>query len=84
MTVEAVQGVLLWCLVVNYGILLLWFLVFWFGHDWMFRLHSRWFHMSKERFDTIHYVCMAVYKLGILFFNLAPYVALRLVGLHAS
>jgi hypothetical protein len=50
----------------------------------MFRLHSRWFHMSTERFDTIHYVCMAVYKLGILFFNLAPYVALRLVGLHAT
>jgi hypothetical protein len=84
MTVEAVQGVLLWCVAVNYGILLLWFLVFWFGHDWMFRLHSRWFHMSMERFDTIHYVCMAVYKLGILLFNLAPYVALRLIGLHAG
>ncbi len=84
MTVGVAEDFLLSCLVVNYGILLLWFLVFWFGHDWMFKLHSRWFRMSTERFDTIHYVCMAVYKLGILLFNLAPYVALRLFGLHAS
>ena len=84
MTVGAAHDFLLSCLVVNYGILLLWFLVFWFCHDWMLKLHSRWFHMSTERFDTIHYVCMAVYKIGILLFNLAPYVALRLFGLHAS
>ena len=83
MTIDAAQGFLLWCLVVNYGILLLWLLVFWLGHDWMFRFHSRWFHMSRERFDGIHYAAMAVYKVGILLFNLTPYVALRLV-LHAN
>ena len=84
MTIESALAFLLWCLVINYGILLLWFLVFWFGHDWMFRLHSRWFHLSKERFDSIHYASMAAYKLGILLLNLTPYVALRLIGLDAS
>jgi len=84
MTLDSVQPFLLRCLVINYGILLLWFLAFWFGHDWMFRLHSRWFQMSKERFDSIHYAAMAAYKVGILLFNLAPYIALRLIGPHAS
>ena len=84
MSVESSQGFLLWCVVVNYGILLLWFLVFWFGHDWMFRLHSRWFQMAKERFDSIHYASMATYKIGILLFNLTPYIALRLAGFHAG
>ena len=84
MSLEAAQDFLLWCLVLNYGILLLWFLVFWLGHDWMFKLHSRWFDISKERFDSIHYASMAVYKVGIFLFNLSPYVALRLIGLHAS
>jgi hypothetical protein len=83
MTVESTQAFLLWCLVVNYGILLLWFLVFWVGHDWMFRLHSRWFTLPRERFDSIHYASMATYKVGILLLNLAPYIALRLIG-HAS
>jgi hypothetical protein len=84
MTVEAALGFLLRCLVINYGILFLWFLVFWFGHDRMFRLHSRWFHMSEERFDSIHYAAMAAYKVGILLLNLVPYVSLRLIALHAS
>jgi hypothetical protein len=84
MSAESAQDFLLWCIVVNYGILLLWFLVFWFGHDWIFKLHSRWFQMSKERFDSSHYACMAVYKVGILLFNLSPYVALRLISLHAG
>jgi hypothetical protein len=83
MTVESAQSFLLWCLFINYGILLLWFLVFWLGHDWMFRLHGRWFRMSNERFDAIHYAGMAVYKVGILLFNLVPYVALRLSDVHA-
>jgi hypothetical protein len=83
MTVESAQSFLLWCLVINYCILLLWFLVFWLGHDWMFRLHGRWFRMSNERFDAIHYAGMAVYKVGILLFNLVPYVALRLIDVHA-
>ena len=84
MTVESTQAFLLWCLVINYGILLLWFLAFWFGHDWMFRLHSRWFKLPEERFDSIHYASMAKYKVGILLLNLTPYIALRLIGVHAS
>jgi hypothetical protein len=80
MNFESAQSFLLWCLVINYGILLLWFLAFWLGHDWMFRLHSRWFRLSNERFDGIHYACMAVYKVGILFFNLVPYIALRMMA----
>jgi hypothetical protein len=82
MTLDSVQPFLLRCLVINYGILLLWFLAFWFGHDWMFRLYSRWFQLSKERFDSIHYASMAGYKIGILLFCLAPYIALRWSGLQ--
>ena len=28
----------------NYAVLLIWFLVFMFGHDWMFAVLSRWFN----------------------------------------
>jgi hypothetical protein len=83
MTLETASCFLLGCLLINYGILLLWFLAFWFGHDWMFRLHRRWFQMPRERFDSIHYAGMTAYKVGILLLNLVPYAALRLVVLHA-
>ena len=80
MSMETTRSVLLGCVVMNYGILLLWFLVFQFGHDWMYRLHGRWFRLQIEQFDAIHYASMSIYKIGILLFNLVPYVALRIFG----
>lgn len=71
---------LLGSLAVNYGILLIWFLAFAFAKDWMRGLHGRWFHLSDNTFDTIHYSGMAVYKIGILLFNLAPFLALYFMG----
>jgi hypothetical protein len=80
MNIEILREVLLWCGVINYGVLLCWFLAFTLAHDWMHRLHGRWFRLSVEQFDAIHYAAMAIYKLAIILLNLVPYVALRLVG----
>jgi len=77
---DAVRELLLWCAGINYAVLLVWFLVFKFAHGWMYRLHGRWFRLSPEQFDAIHYAAMAVYKIGILLLNLVPYLALRIVG----
>lgn len=79
MNYEIVKDVLLWCGVINYGILLWWFLFFVFAHDWIYQLHSKWFSLSVEQFDHIHYVSMAVFKLSLFMFNLVPYIALQIV-----
>lgn len=80
MSVETLRDAFLWCAVINYGVLLVWFLFFILAHDWMHRLHGRWFRLSVEQFDAIHYAGMAIFKLGIILFNLVPYIALRIVG----
>ena len=79
MSIAIARDVLLWCAVINYGVLLVWFLFFLLAHDWMYRVHGRWFHLSVEQFDALHYASMALFKIGILLFNLVPYVALHLV-----
>ena len=76
MSLERVRKVLLWCTVINYGVLLVWWLCFLFAHDWIHGWHSRWFHLSVEQFDALHYAGMALYKMGILLFNLVPAIAL--------
>lgn len=76
MPIEVLRHVLLWCLVANYSILFLWFLVFAFARDTLFKLHSRWFSLPGDVFDGIHYGGMAVYKIGILLLNLVPFAAL--------
>ena len=70
MNIEFTRSFLLWCTVINYGILLVWFLVFALAHDWMRRFHGRWFRLSDEQFDFLHYLGMSIYKIGILLFNL--------------
>jgi len=78
-TIE-IRDLLLWCAGFNYAVLFVWFGVFVLAHDWMYRMHGRWFKFSIETFDAIHYTGLAVYKIGILLFNLAPWVALGLVS----
>jgi hypothetical protein len=66
----------LWCSILNYAVLLVWFAVYMLGHDTLYKLHSRWFRISVEQFDGIMYGSMAVYKLGILLLNIVPLLAL--------
>lgn len=78
MTMHEIKQLLLWSLGINYAILLIWFGAFVYAHGWMYRLHTRWFKMSVEVFDALHYGAMAVYKIGVILFNLVPLAALYL------
>ena len=80
MTIEIIRDTLAWCAVINIGLLLWWFILFILAHDWMYRMHRKWFNLSVERFDAIHYAGMGTFKMGILLFSLVPYLALRIVG----
>jgi hypothetical protein len=80
MTIEIVREVLGWCAVINYSLLVVWFLMYALAHDWMHTLHGTWFALSERQFAAIHYGGMALFKLGIFLLNLTPYVALHLVG----
>ena len=78
-TIENLRILLGWCSVINMVILLFWFLVFVTARDMVFQMHTRWFKLSEERFDEIHYTMMGYYKLAVMLFNLVPYLVLRLV-----
>jgi len=80
MTIEMLRNFLGWCAVINIGLLLWWFLFFTLARDWTYRFHRKWFNLSTDTFDTIHYAGMAFLKICIFLFNLVPYFALRIVG----
>jgi len=80
MTVEIIRSTLAWCSVIDIGLLLFWFLFFTMAHDFIFRMHARWFKIPAETFDTIHYTGMAFFKICIFLFNLVPYIALRIIS----
>ncbi len=80
MTIDMVRDTLLWCFIINMGILLWWFLFFALAHDWVYQFHGKWFKLSVDKFDAIHYAGMAFFKICIFLFNIVPYFALRIVG----
>lgn len=80
MTLELVRNMLGWCAVINLGLLVWWFLFVVLAHDWTYQVHTKWFQLTRERFDAMHYAGMAMFKMLIFFFNLVPYFALRIVG----
>ncbi len=55
MTLEEIRATLAWCSTINIGLLLWWFLFIALAHDWVYRMHSKWFNIPVEKFDAIHY-----------------------------
>jgi Family of unknown function (DUF6868) len=80
MSVELARDFLLWCTAIDYAILLVWFLVFAFARDWIQRIHGRWFRLSSNQFDSLHYAGMTIFKIGIILFNPVPLAVLFLLG----
>ena len=78
MTLDLFREFLGWCTLINWAMLLLWFGCFSVGHESFYRFHSRYFELSREKFDEIHYQGMAGFKLLILVFNFVPYLVLRI------
>lgn len=76
---ELLLKVLGWWSLMNLVLFFLWFVFFTLTHDWIYRTHGKWFNMSVEQFDAIHYTGMTFFKIFILAFNIVPYLALRIV-----
>jgi len=79
-TLGQLKEFLIWSTVVNYAVLVVWFVAFVYAHDWLYRMHGRWFKLPVERFDALHYGGMAVYKIGILLLNLVPLLTLLIIS----
>ena len=79
MTVELLKGTLAWSAVLNMGILLWWFLFLTLAHDWVYKMHRKFYRIQREQFDAIHYGGMTFYKICIFTFFIVPCLALRIM-----
>ena len=76
MNLELWRSFLGWCAVANISLLFLWFLLFCFQRDFIYRVHSRWFRLSDEMFDVLQYVLFGFYKIVVFVFIVIPYFVL--------
>lgn len=80
MSIETLKSFFLWCTIINYGVLFVWSLVFIYAHDWHYGLTTRWFRkLSIAEYDHVIFAAIAFFKVAIIIFSLAPYVALYII-----
>jgi hypothetical protein len=76
MDINTVRSFFMWCTLINGVLLLLSFLVFASAGDLAYRMHTRWYAMPRETFNTVIYCFMGFFKIIFLMLNLVPYIAL--------
>ena len=76
MTIQVVRDTLLWGAVINYVVLIVWFLTVALHWEWPYAASAKWFGISREKVNAINFAAFCLYKGGIVLFFLAPYIAL--------
>lgn len=83
-SLEVASAVLLRCLIVGAGLLVFWFVILLLAGDMAHGVHSKFYDITKQQFDVIHYCGMGLTKLIVFVAFVIPYVAIRLTLRSAS
>lgn len=80
MALETLRSFFMWCSIINFGLLMLTFLLCVTAADWTYKIHGRWFSLSRGTFDAILYSFLGFFKLLVIVFNIVPWIALCIIG----
>ncbi len=80
MTIETLRHFFAWCAVINYSMLILWFVLHLAAHGFFVRLSQRFFGVDADKYDSISLTAMFFFKLSIWLFTITPYLALRIMA----
>ena len=80
MEIDSVRGFFAWCSLINIGVFIYWLIILKTAPNWLYCYSVKWVEVSEEQFSAIHFALLGGFKLAILFFNLVPYFALRLIS----
>jgi hypothetical protein len=78
-TIETLRDALMWCTIINFATLALWGALSVLTPR-VIHWPARWLRLTPEQIDVINYAGILLFKMGVILFNLVPYIALRLVG----
>ena len=80
MNLSQLQQFLLWCTIINYVLLILWWVILILPHEWIYNFSGKPLKLSPEEFDKCNFTGIVFYKLGIILLFLVPYIALRIIA----
>ena len=80
MDIETLTTFLMWCTIINVAVFAwaaLWFML---APDFIYRMQTRMFPLPRETYNAIVYAFLGGFKLLIIVFNVAPWLALLVVA----
>jgi len=80
MTQETLTEFLGWTSVINIGILTFTSIMLMLMQGFAAKIHSRMFKLDELDVKRAYFQYLAQFKIAVLVFNLAPYVALKIMG----
>jgi hypothetical protein len=80
MNIMMLQKFFMWCTIINGFLYILTAVISVYASDWLYGMHSRWFHLSRETFNVALYSFLGFFKIIFLIFNVVPYIVLLIVG----
>lgn len=80
MDIQMLTTFFMWCTILNGALLLLWTTIYMFAPDLVYRTQSKWFPLSRETFNLVFYCFLGLFKIVYLVFNVAPLLALLIIG----
>ena len=81
MNITTIKSFFMWCSIINVAILLLsWILCVLAAGDWVYKIHSKLFPISREAFNIAVYSFLGLYKILTFVFCVIPYIALEIIG----
>jgi len=77
---ETLTTFLGWCTVINFGLLLFTTVMLFLFRDFVAGIHGKMMAMPREELNPAYFSYLANFKILIIVFNLAPYVALKVIS----
>jgi hypothetical protein len=79
MSMYTLTDFFMWGTILNAGLLIVSTLICAFATDWVYRMHSRFFSLSRETFSVVLYCFLGFYKMLVIIFFLVPYITLLII-----
>jgi hypothetical protein len=80
MDIQMLTRFFMWCTILNMGLLIFSVLMLAFAGDFVYRMHGKWFSMSRETFNVVLYSFIGMYKIAVIAFNAIPWAVLAIIG----
>lgn len=80
MDIQTLTAFFMWCTIINGAVFVFWASIGVLAPDWIFRMHSKWFSISRETFNTVIYSFLGFFKIVFVAFSLTPFLALLIIG----